>query len=107
MNATQVEYASVIRSSGNDLLHLLDDILDLAKVESGTVTLEIAELELSDHSARRPGDDVQHGPLLQRRGDHHLRGADPRRSAGEAHREIVDRLHHPRRRRHDLGLAVQ
>ena len=47
MNATQVEYASVIRSSGNDLLHLLDDILDLAKVESGTVTLEVEELALA------------------------------------------------------------
>jgi signal transduction histidine kinase/response regulator RpfG family c-di-GMP phosphodiesterase/HAMP domain-containing protein len=48
MNATQVEYASVIRSSGNDLLRLLDDILDLAKVESGTVTLEIEEVPLSE-----------------------------------------------------------
>ena len=38
MTATQVEYASVIRSSGNDLLELLNSILDLAKVESGTVT---------------------------------------------------------------------
>jgi signal transduction histidine kinase/CheY-like chemotaxis protein/HAMP domain-containing protein len=42
----QVEYASVIRSSGTDLLRLLDDILDLAKVESGTVTLQIGELAL-------------------------------------------------------------
>jgi signal transduction histidine kinase/HAMP domain-containing protein/ActR/RegA family two-component response regulator len=42
----QVEYASVIRSSGNDLLRLLDDILDLAKVESGTVNLRIGELPL-------------------------------------------------------------
>jgi signal transduction histidine kinase/HAMP domain-containing protein len=46
MSAAQVEYASVIRSSGNDLLRLLDDILDLAKVESGTVTLELGELPL-------------------------------------------------------------
>ncbi len=46
MTDTQVQYANVIRSSGNDLLRLLDDILDLAKVESGTVTLEIAELPL-------------------------------------------------------------
>jgi signal transduction histidine kinase/CheY-like chemotaxis protein/HAMP domain-containing protein len=46
LTETQVEYASVIRSSGNDLLRLLDDILDLAKVESGTVTLEINELPL-------------------------------------------------------------
>jgi signal transduction histidine kinase/CheY-like chemotaxis protein/HAMP domain-containing protein len=42
----QVQYASVIHSSGADLLRLLDDILDLAKVESGTVTLEISELPL-------------------------------------------------------------
>ncbi len=46
MTDTQVQYASVIRSSGNDLLRLLDDMLDLAKVESGTVTLEIGELPL-------------------------------------------------------------
>ena len=38
MTDTQVEYASVIHSSGNDLLELLNSILDLAKVESGTVT---------------------------------------------------------------------
>ncbi len=44
----QVEYASVIRSSGGDLLKLLNDILDLAKVESNTVNLEIGELVLAD-----------------------------------------------------------
>ena len=48
LTAGQVEYASVIRSSGNDLLRLLDDILDLAKVESGTVTLQIDELPLRE-----------------------------------------------------------
>ena len=42
----QVQYASVIHSSGTDLLRLLNDILDLAKVESGTVMLEISELAL-------------------------------------------------------------
>ena len=44
----QLEYASIIHESGSDLLRLLDDILDLAKVESGTVKLEISELPLSD-----------------------------------------------------------
>jgi signal transduction histidine kinase/HAMP domain-containing protein len=44
----QVEYASVIRSSGGDLLKLLNDILDLAKVESNTVNLEIAEQSLAE-----------------------------------------------------------
>jgi signal transduction histidine kinase/HAMP domain-containing protein/ActR/RegA family two-component response regulator len=44
----QVKYASVIRSSGGDLLKLLNDILDLAKVESKTVQLEIGELSLAE-----------------------------------------------------------
>ncbi|MGD0196877.1 MAG: ATP-binding protein [Solirubrobacteraceae bacterium] len=44
----QVEYATVIRSSALDLLALLNDILDVAKVESNTVRLELAELSLVD-----------------------------------------------------------
>jgi signal transduction histidine kinase/HAMP domain-containing protein/ActR/RegA family two-component response regulator len=44
----QVQYAGAIRSSGGDLLKLLNDILDLAKVESNTVKFEITELSLAD-----------------------------------------------------------
>jgi signal transduction histidine kinase/CheY-like chemotaxis protein/HAMP domain-containing protein len=44
----QVQYASVIHSSGTDLLGLLNDILDLAKVESGTVVLELSRLPLDE-----------------------------------------------------------
>ncbi|MBO0753585.1 MAG: HAMP domain-containing protein, partial [Bradyrhizobiaceae bacterium] len=40
----QVEFSRVINSSGADLLHLIDDILDLSKIESGTVTLQIEEM---------------------------------------------------------------
>ena len=40
----QVQYAHVIRSSGLDLLTLLNDILDLAKIESRTVQLRMAEV---------------------------------------------------------------
>ncbi|CAM3315493.1 ATP-binding protein [Halomonas lysinitropha] len=46
MTAVQVEYASVIRSSGQDLLALLNGILDLAKVESGTVVATLAEVSV-------------------------------------------------------------
>jgi signal transduction histidine kinase/CheY-like chemotaxis protein/HAMP domain-containing protein len=44
----QVEYATVIRGSALDLLTLLNDILDVAKVESQTVRLELASLSLED-----------------------------------------------------------
>ncbi|MEA2681843.1 MAG: hypothetical protein QOK05_171 [Chloroflexota bacterium] len=44
----QVEYASIIRSSGTDLLKLLNDILDLAKVESGTVRMEMGQVGLEE-----------------------------------------------------------
>lgn len=48
LNEKQQEYAKDIYSSGKHLLNLINDILDLSKVESGKLELELGGFPLSD-----------------------------------------------------------
>jgi HAMP domain-containing protein/signal transduction histidine kinase/DNA-binding response OmpR family regulator len=74
----QVEFARTIYSAGTDLMNLISDILDLAKIESGTVTIDAEEVFFSTlqdmvarpfrHEAEDRGlsFDVQIDPELER-----------------------------------------
>ncbi len=77
LSARQVEFARTIHAAGTDLLNLISDILDLSKIESGTVSVDIEEISLThlqetvtrpfrhEAESRNLGFDVRIDPALR------------------------------------------
>ena len=48
LNPEQIKFAGVIHTAGTDLLNLINDILDLSKIESGKIDLNIEPVDLQE-----------------------------------------------------------
>ncbi len=55
LNAKQKRYVSNIQISGKNLMALVNDVLDLAKIESGKMELHIVEFSMNDLVERQVG----------------------------------------------------
>ena len=48
LEGTQREYLSIIRNSGDNLLSLLNDILDMTKIEAGKMSFDVVDVQMDD-----------------------------------------------------------
>jgi PAS domain S-box-containing protein len=54
LNATQEEYLNDVLQSGNHLLALINDVLEISKIEAGKLTLELSEVNIRTLLANSP-----------------------------------------------------
>lgn len=94
LSAKQEEYARTIYSSGTDLLHMINDILDLEKMESGH--MEVIPEELKLHEVRMFVE-KQFSPVARKKGIEFIVQLDPDLPAsvktdGQRFRQILENL---------------
>jgi HAMP domain-containing protein/CheY-like chemotaxis protein/signal transduction histidine kinase len=66
LSSRQVEFARTIHGAGTDLLNLISDILDLSKIESGTVSVDVEDVffaNLTDALSRNFRHEAEHRGL--------------------------------------------
>jgi signal transduction histidine kinase len=65
LSSEEVRYASIIHSSGKDLLGMINEVLDLSKIEAGRMDLHITAFSVSDMLEHL---NCSFGPLAAQRG---------------------------------------
>ena len=53
LNEKQIRYAKTIHSCGDDLIQLINDILDLSKIESGYISTDFIKVRLHEITVRQ------------------------------------------------------
>ena len=55
LDSTQREYVSIVRNSGDSLLALLNDILDMTKIEAGKMAFDVVDVSVEELNDRVAG----------------------------------------------------